>query len=263
MKKFVIMSKDKLDQIINNKVNEYVKLKNKDYEREFLKKQVDIATLQNQINPHFLYNSLECIRGQALLNNVPEIAETTLALSKFFRYGINTKSDLVTLRDELDSVDNYMKIQQFRFKDCFTLEIEYDRDDPHLLDAILPKLTFQPIIENAIKHGFKNNLINAIININITRTKRHLNITISDNGQGMSWTALSNLNQKLTSDNVEILKKGDIANRGSGIAMYNVNKRIKLIFGDDYGIHFSSVVECGTDVEIHIPFQIDDNAGIN
>lgn len=252
----MFISKDKLDQLINKKINEHVKSMNKDYEREILIKQIDIATLQNQINPHFLYNSLECIRGQAILNDVPEIAEITLALSKFFRYSINTKSDLVTLREELDSIDNYMKIQQFRFKDSFSLKIEYDNNDPDLLEAILPKLTFQPIIENAINHGFRHTVSNAIIHLSIIRTKKHLNITISDNGQGMDATTLMKLNQIIMSENnnnLTLKSKSD----NNGIAMYNVNKRIRLIFGDEYGIHFSSVMNIGTDVEIQIPFQID------
>lgn len=259
----MIISKDRLEEMINKKVNEYIKLKNKDYEREILKKQINIATLQNQINPHFLYNSLECIRGQALLNDVPEIAEITLALSKFFRYSINTKSDLVTLREELDSVNNYMKIQQFRFKDSFTLKVEYDRNDPELLDAIIPKLTFQPIIENSITHGFRNTVNDAMIHIGIVRTKKHLNITISDNGKGIASTTLVNLNNKLSSEHSISTETKNQNGSSNGIAMYNVNKRIKLIFGEEYGMHFSSVINFGTDVEIQIPFQLADKPSHN
>jgi two-component system sensor histidine kinase YesM len=259
LKKLYILSENKLNALIQKRVNEHIKHMNKDYEREILKKQVDIATLQNQINPHFLYNSLECIRGQAILNNAPEIAEITLALSKFFRYGISTKSDIVTLREELDSINNYMKIQQFRFKDSFSLAIDYDKNEPEILDALLPKLTFQPIIENAINHGFSSMVKQAMIHIEIIHTKKHLNINISDNGQGMDTDTLLNLNKRLESD--ENLRPFlDNQSKNNGLALYNINKRIKLIFGEEYGIHVSSIPNIGTDVEIQVPYKVNDKS---
>ena len=93
------------------------------YENEILKKQTELLTLQNQINPHFLYNALECIRAQAVLNEMPEIADITYSLSNFFRYSISTKSDFATLNDEINVINNYMKIQQYRFRNRFLLNV--------------------------------------------------------------------------------------------------------------------------------------------
>ncbi len=174
--------------------------KHADAERDRLERQIEIAMLQAQINPHFLYNTLECIRGQALAAGETDIADTTQALSRLFRYSISMRNDAVPLRDELDNVRNYMKIQQYRFRDRFTLEIRYDEGEPELLDGILPKLTLQPIVENAVVHGFKQKAGNARIAIEIVGTRRHLNILVSDNGQGMNAEMLERLRALLRGD---------------------------------------------------------------
>ena len=118
-------------------------------------KQTELTALQSQINPHFLYNTLECIRGQALIDDNREIAKMTEALSAFFRYSISKKGNFVTLREELDNINNYMLIQQYRFNNRFTLEIMIDEEDKVAYDYLVPKLIIQPVIENAIFHGLE------------------------------------------------------------------------------------------------------------
>ena len=252
MKKYRWVSEERLEALIEERGRKYAEKLNQDYEREILKRQVYMAALQNQINPHFLYNSLECIRGQALLYDVPEIADTTQALSKFFRYSINTKSDVVTLREELDNVRDYMKIQQYRFKERFYLTISYDESEEEILQSVLPKLTLQPIVENALVHGFSNKTKHNNIVIEVKVTRLHLSITVSDDGKGMDEETLKVLNQKLLRPpELEEIAEG----RHHGIAMGNVNRRLKLFFGEEYGMNVSSAEGMGTDVEIYIPIQ--------
>lgn len=219
---------------------------------EIIKKQTQFAALQSQINPHFLYNTLDSIRGKAVISGVDEIADMIEALSNFFRYSISTKGDLVTLEDELKNVRNYFMIQQYRFKNRFELFIEYDEED-NLLEYVLPKLTIQPIIENSILHGFEDKIGIGTIKLRITATEKRLIIEISDNGIGMDKAMASRLNDKLRR-NLSQTTSSDTKRHG-GIALVNVNQRIRLFFGADYGITVSSIQNVGTDVEVVIPLM--------
>lgn len=148
---------------------------------------------------------------------------------------------------------NYIRIQQFRFPNRFQLEIRYDREDYDVLEAIMPKMTLQPIIENAVSHGFERSRKKAKIVVGIVLTEKNVNIIISDNGTGMEREVLEKLNQRIR--NCEMERNSQ--RRHNGIAMPNVNRRLQLMFGEDYGIHISSIKDTGTDVEIHIPFCTD------
>jgi two-component system sensor histidine kinase YesM len=219
---------------------------------EIIKKQTELAALQSQINPHFLYNTLDSIRGQATMLGVDEIAEMVEALSNFFRYGISTKGDLVTLEDELKNVGNYFKIQQYRFKNKFELIVEYDEKD-NILEYVLPKLTIQPIIENSIYHGFRDRLGECRIVLRITATEKRLIIEISDNGTGIDKEVVSVLNDSFRRNANQVPSSDSL--RHHGIALTNVNQRIRLFFGDQYGLTVSSIPNVGTDVEIVIPLK--------
>lgn len=222
-------------------------------------KQAQISILQNQINPHFLYNTLESIRGQAIIEGADEIVKMVEALAIFFRYSISQKGNLVTLRDEINNVKNYFTIQQYRFNNRFSLNIKVDEDDEGVYDCLLPKLTLQPIVENAIFHGLETKGENGCVTISIIPTQKQLLITVSDDGVGINPEMLEEINRKirnaLTEDNENQTESSQ------GIALINVNKRIKLILGHQFGIHVYSTVNRGTDVEILIP-QIKDNTHI-
>ena len=248
------MTQDQLDQIIKQEVENYSKKRHEDYELTLLSKQIEMATLQGQINPHFLYNVLECIRGQALLCDVPQIADTAEALSKFFRYSINIKRDIVTIKEELENIRNYIKIQQFRFSNRFSLDLIYDQTDIDILLGQIPKLSLQPIIENAIEHGFAQRSSDNCICIEIIHTKKHLNIRISDNGCGMNQEKLNKLKETIYAAEMPAQGKSSSNN---GIALYNVNRRIQLYFGQEYGLSVSSIENLGTDFEIYIPLKLD------
>lgn len=251
MKKIVVMTQTQLNKLLEQKIKEHEKEKKDDVERELLNKQINVATLQGQMNPHFLYNVLECIRGQAMLYGVPEIADTTEALSKFFRYSINTKSNIVTIREELENVKNYIKIQQFRFKNRISLDINMERQAEEALSGMIPKLSLQPIVENSIEHGFAQKSEDNEIQITIVCTKKHVNIKISDNGCGMSFQKLKELKDRIYANEFP----GESSSTHNGIALYNVNRRLQLYFGEEYGLNVSSVENLGTDFEINIPLR--------
>ena len=148
-----------LEKIITDSVKELVGKKIKDsldheYNALICQKQAEINALQSQINPHFLYNVLDSIRGQALSERSVELASMTEALATFFRYSISKKGNMVSLADEMKNVDNYLFIQRFRFGN--KIEIIKKIEDEELMNCLIPKLTLQPIVENAIYHGLEH-----------------------------------------------------------------------------------------------------------
>lgn len=216
------------------------------------KKQAQYLALQNQINPHFLYNTLEGIRSEALIAGMENIADMTEALATFFRYTISNLENLVTVEDELNNIENYYFIQQFRFEDRINLEIEYPTENKdEILSLSMPKLILQPIVENAIFHGIERKLGRGHIKIKLEYTQNRLIINVKDDGFGIEEEKLKYLNEKLSlfyleNESQEKGKKG-------GIAIINVNNRIKLLFGEEYGIYIYSKQGVGTDVEITLP----------
>ncbi len=217
------------------------------------KKQAQYLALQNQINPHFLYNTLEGIRSEALCAGMDGVASMTEALATFFRYTISNVDHLVTLEDELSNIENYYIIQQFRFGDKLSLSIEYDDDgdDLSILNLKLPKLILQPIVENSIYHGIERKIGKGNLRINIDYTADRLIIRISDDGMGIEKEALDKLNNKLLTNSLDDMESKK--DKKGGIAIINVNNRIKLIFGEKYGIYIYSTQNVGTDVEITLP----------
>jgi len=219
------------------------------------KKQAEYLALQNQINPHFLYNTLEGIRSEALIAGLDSVAEMTEALATFFRYTISQVENLVTLEDELANIENYYYIQQFRFGDKLALSIEYEHENEinelDILQYRLPKLTLQPIVENSIYHGIERKIGKGHLVIRIGISDERLRIRISDDGLGMSEEKLHQLNEKLRSLALDAVD-GETNQKG-GIAVVNVNNRIKLLFGEEYGIYVYSLEGTGTDVLISLP----------
>jgi two-component system sensor histidine kinase YesM len=224
------------------------------------KRQAQYLALQNQINPHFLYNSLEGIRGEAITAGLNNVAEMTEALATFFRYTISNMEHLVTVEDELTNIENYYIIQQYRFGERLNLSIEYDGEDKaEILKYRLPKLTLQPVVENSIFHGIERKMGKGNILIKLENTSKRLIITVSDDGLGMEEERLGELNEKLKTQSFDYVKS-DSERRG-GIAIINVNNRIKLLFGEEYGINIYSTVNVGTDVEITLPLITKEGEG--
>lgn len=252
MKKLIIMTEDRFERLIQERLAVASQEANKSYELDLLMKQADIQALQSQINPHFLYNSLECIRGQALLDGSQDIADITQALSHFFRYSISRKGDMVTLREELDNVKSYIMIQQFRFKNRFTYQVavEPEEDKDILLEALLPKLTLQPVIENAIVHGFSQIPSGGKLTVRIQGIDKHISLSVSDNGKGMTIRELDAITMRMQGGSAPLNENH------TGIGISNVNRRIKLYFGSDYGMGINSGPSLGTTVELHFPITL-------
>ncbi len=221
------------------------------------KRQAQYLALQNQINPHFLYNTLDGIRSEALIAGVDHVAEMTEALANYFRYTISKAENLVTVEEELDNCRIYFKIQQYRFGDRIRLVIDCDEENrEEIMQCKIPKLTLQPILENSIIHGTELKMGKGTQTIHLMLTGSRLLIRVSDDGVGMDERTLADLNDKLG-------RSGDQINyepkeKKGGIALYNVNHRINLIFGAEYGLHIFSMENVGTDVEISIPAVLDE-----
>jgi len=228
---------------------------NKEYTASLLVKQAELNALQTQINPHFLYNTLDSIRGLALAEQQDKIATMTKALSVLFRYSISKTEDMSSLRDEIVNVENYITIQQFRFPEKFVFIKEIDNEgDSDILDFLLPKLTIQPIIENAVFHGLETKLDTGSIILRAYTTEKRLVISIEDDGVGIDSATLERINDRLTG----VPEGADVNeddSKKSSIALSNVNDRIKLFFGDEYGVSVSSTLNMGTTVEISLPLE--------
>ena len=153
-------------RILEKKESAPEKSRNSERERELLETQMKFVQLQNQINPHFLYNTLENIRARAILDDNEVIADMTEALSRFFRYNISRRESIVKLSEELDNIRTYMHIQMYRFSNKFDFLV-YIHDDEDIMDTMIPKMTLQPIVENAIFHGMERKVGKGRIEIHV------------------------------------------------------------------------------------------------
>lgn len=247
---------------IKELIDRYAAQRTRENSAQIFDKQTELTALQSQINPHFLYNTLESIRGQALIDDNIEIARMVEALAAFFRYSISKKGNLVTLRDELANIDNYMMIQRYRFNNRFSMELILDEEDEAAYDFLIPRLIIQPVVENAIFHGLEEKLEGGIVIIEIIVTEQNLIITISDNGKGIEREKLKMLNARIRSRDLQLEDGGKNNQRNTGIALPNIHKRIQLLFGEEYGVNIYSTVGQGTDVEITIPANYGRDRGL-
>ena len=219
-----------------------------------LDKQIELQHLQNQINPHFIYNTLEGIRAKALLEDQPDIASMTETLALFLRYNIGKVDEMVSLGRELQNLERYITIQKFRFGNKIDLSIQID--SPELYRKVmLPKLTLQPIVENAVYHGLEPKKEGGMITISAIVSDQNIRICIADNGIGMDEQALFELNESLLSSEKIQMKKS--VGKSTGIALDNINERIKIFYGSSYGLFVHSTEGVGTDVYIKIPLPPD------
>ena len=206
------------------------------------KRQAQYLALQNQINPHFLYNTLDSIIWMAETND-SNIVAMTEALAKLFRISLNKGNEEISLERELEHVKNYLIIQSMRYADKFTYEISAE---PGVERCRTIKLILQPIVENCIYHGIKKKRGTGKITIRAYRREQNLIIEVSDDGCGMP----EEICRKILSDEIE---SENIS--GSGIGVKNVNERIQLRFGKKYGLSYSSEEGVGTTVTYVLPYN--------
>lgn len=207
-------------------------------------KEVEFKMLASQINPHFLYNTLETIRMKALVNKQFEIAELVKMLAKIMRRNIQVSEKMVTFKSEIEFIEYYLKIQSFRFGDRISSEVIID-DDIDMNAKILP-LIIQPFVENAFVHGLEQIESGGKLTVSVEREVEIVKITIEDNGEGMNYYQLGKIRHILNNSN-EIEDK-------THIGINNVNQRIKMQYGEAYGVKIYSEEEKGTKVVISVPY---------
>ncbi|TDF92570.1 sensor histidine kinase [Paenibacillus piri] len=232
---------DKLDET-NEK---FIQAKTSLYQMEIAKKQAELSFLQSQINPHFLYNTLECIRSIGLASRVMEIVEISTSMAQIFRYSIK-EDNFVRIRNELECIQDYLRIMSIRFMDKFSVNI---RIDEQILDKRMPKMILQPVVENAVYHGLERKNGKGVLTVTgIITESRTIRFEIADSGKGMKAEELMQLRQSLQASDPN---EGDMASRGLGLL--NIHQRIRLAFGEPYGIEINSIDNEGTQVFVHIP----------
>lgn len=207
------------------------------------KRKSEFDTLQSQINPHFLYNTLDIIVWMIENEQKQEAVKVVTALARFFRISLSKGKSIITVHDELEHVRNYLTIQQMRFKNKFVYEIRAAQDTMGL--ACL-KLMLQPLVENAIYHGMEFMDGDGLIEIQVKKEGKDLWIEVRDNGFGMTKEQVENL----------LSEKPHVSSRrGSGIGVKNVNERIRLYFGEDYGLIIESEPDEGCLIRCHLPVK--------
>ena len=238
--------KNELMYIINSiqtHINDKTKMAEILEERMKLLKKSQYDMLQTQINPHFLYNTLETINWMAynMSNSENPVSKSLINLASFFRNTL-TSGYFVSIENEIKYTKEYVNILALRYGDLF--DIEWDIDESILSYTII-KICLQPIIENAVYHGIKQKNDKGLIKIKGLCDDNNIILIVSDDGVGIEKDALDELNKTLS--------ETSFTNEKSHIGLSNVNQRIKIIFGDSYGIHVESTVGVGTDVYVTIP----------
>ena len=205
------------------------------------KRKQEFDTLQSQINPHFLYNTLDIIVWMIENEKPDQAVKAVTALARFFRISLSRGKSIITVKDELEHVRNYLMIQHMRFKNRFSYTIEAEDE---VLELASLKLMLQPLVENAIYHGMEFMDGDGEIFISAWKEGEDLYLKVSDNGLGMTEEQVA----RLFSDTPHTG-----SSRGSGIGVKNVNERIRLYFGSEYGLSIESEPDEGTVVTIHLP----------
>lgn len=223
---------DKINELLDQVTTEQIRLRKAEFE-----------LLQAQINPHFLYNTLDTIVWLAEAGDQKRVVSMVGNLSDFFRTSLNQGMDIISIREELAHVRSYLEIQQVRYQDILRYEITVPED---LYEYKIPKITIQPLVENALYHGIKNKRGQGTITVTGKSKENGFVLYVRDNGIGMTQERLNEVRagiQKLSYTGKEIY------------GLYNVNERIRLNFGETYGISIESTYGEGTCVSISLPDQ--------
>jgi two-component system sensor histidine kinase YesM len=226
---------------LNNSISELKEEKDKLKSEQLLKRKAELKALQSQINPHFLYNTLDSINWMANDIGASQISNITTSLSNLFRTALSKGHEIVTIKDEISNITSYLTIQKIRYAKKLDFNIEINKD---ILSLYTTKLILQPLIENAIYHGIKDKDGSGFIEVNGQLKENSVEFTVIDDGLGINPMKLKLINKRLKDRFL-----GDTESYG----IYNVNERIKLNFGDEYGLYFDSEYGNGTKVVVRIP----------
>lgn len=236
-----------LAQKFNEMLDQMEELKQKEYQAKQLLNRAEYKALQAQVNPHFLYNTLDTMASIAEIRNCPEVSHMSQSLALIFRYSLNMKDPFSTVENEIAHLKNYIYVMDMRMHD----NIQYTFDvDEMTLKSKLPRLSLQPIVENAINHGLRNKRGKKKIGIQIKREQMDLVICIEDNGIGLDTSAI---NESLRKNELDFVEKGN------SIGLHNINARLKMLYGNQYGMHLESTLGEGTKVFMILPDSGEDS----
>lgn len=232
---------DQLEQSYQDMVSRIHELMEENLEKMNQQRILELESLQMQINPHFLYNTLDTISWMAKINKQKEIDSLVMSLAKFFRLTLHSGDKIITVKEELEITRHYLEIQKARFPERFDYEFDIDeslKDEPTL------KLILQPVVENSVKYGFDSEKGKMLLKIQTRKTDGKFEYIIQDDGVG--FDVPSNLFEK---------KKMDEDSKSTGFGLYNVQERIHLEYGKEYGLKVESKVGVGTKTIITLPLS--------
>ena len=235
-----------LKKIENLKKHE-IEMQTQIYETKISRHKAELSALQSQINPHFLYNTLECIRSIGAVYESQEIMNISTAMADIFRYSIKSNR-FVKVKEEIEIIESYLRIMKLRFPERIDYEIDIKKQ---IKNKKIIKMLLQPIVENAFYHGLESKTDGGKIVIKAEIKDKNIIFLISDNGKGIKEEKLNLLNDSLN----RVLKIEIEDFKKHGIGILNINKRIKLNYGEEYGLKLDSKIDQGTEVEIIIPVE--------
>lgn len=236
-----------LGRSIQTMTHSIKELMNDKITQETLVKDSQIKALQNQINAHFIYNVLESIKMMAEIEGMFEMSDAITYLGKLLRYSMKWRSPMVKLKEELDYIENYMALLNLRYDYKITTHINIPDD---LYEQMIPKMCIQPIVENAMKHGIEDVAEDTAIYIKGKMEKEYFIIEVMDFGTGMDKVELNRLKMKIAGELVEEKQSSN------GIGLKNVQDRIKLCFGEGYGLEVQSKEGSFTKIVLKIPYSV-------
>ena len=207
------------------------------YLNEIKRREIELKYMQSQINPHFLYNTLDSIRWMAVVDGQDKIAEQVEALSDIFRHALSAGREIVTVGQEVDHLRSYILIQKNRFGERIQVDIRVEEE---LKECRVLKLILQPLVENAIVHGLEDKIEGGAIEVDIRSEEDLLVYVVEDNGVGTDEDRINHYLQEPEEEH-------------NAFALKNIDERIKIKYGDSYGIRFQSQPEVGTRVEVRLP----------
>lgn len=244
-----VNGKDEMGELgiqINSMLDSIEVLMQEKLDKEILIKNTEIKALQNQINAHFIYNVLECIKMMAEIDEKYEISDAVTSLGELLRYNMKWVSGNVTIREEIAYIKNYIQLMNLRYDFTIILSIKIPEE---IYEQRIPKMSLQPIVENAICHGIVEMGEDATIYIKAVRREEDFEISITDSGVGMDEAQRQILEKKIRG---EIETSGG---SGNGIGLKNVQDRIQFQFGNKYGLKFHSKEGCFTKVSVLLPYK--------
>lgn len=229
-----------LFQSVNSMTNRIRHLIETVYKKEVTQAHTETLLVRSQMNPHFVYNTLESIRAEAASHNEQSIADMTVLLGKTLRYGISGSADFVTVEEELKHLEDYITLQRLHFRDQLNVYINVD---PALYSCYMPKLILQPLVENALHHGMPSDGSPGLVQIFGYRDGNDMFFTVNDRGPGIPQEKLKKLIDYLEGHSEEVLS----------IGLKNTHRRLQLAYGDEYGLTLKSIVDEGTTITAKLP----------